>query len=139
MNQFELIYQQLQTADEVRKQAVLYKSEVFTYFDEGLTRWVLTNEDKTKVVKFLKDPHGPAYNTQEVDAYDSASEKAKLELAETKGDAFIVEQEFCNPIKWDDRDLTLPQVLFARSCRNEVGWDADGNLKCFDLDEYRKY
>lgn len=35
--------------------------------------------------------------------------------------------------------MNLLQIQFAGKCRDEVGWDKDGNLKCFDLDEYRKW
>ena len=30
-------------------------------------------------------------------------------------------------------------MLFADSCRGEVGWTKEGKLVCFDLDEYKKY
>lgn len=29
-------------------------------------------------------------------------------------------------------------MRFAMSCRNEVGWK-DGELVCYDLDEFKKY
>ena len=51
----------------------------------------------------------------------------------------IIEQEFCLPIKFSDKKLNIAQMLFAKSCRNEVGWNKEGNLVCFDLDEYMRY
>lgn len=129
--------------ESVKKKAILYKGEVFTYFDSGLTRHVFTNESKTKVIKLLIDNRefNHDFNKEEVDIYTNASEETRKQLAKTEltYDGFVVEQEFCNPIKFDDRKLTIPQMLFAGSCRNEVGWTADGNLVCFDLDEYKKY
>lgn len=51
----------------------------------------------------------------------------------------FIEQEFCTPLKESDNVLTLKQILFASSCRNEVGWTKDNRLVCFDLDEFKKY
>lgn len=125
----------------ITSQAIIYKDEVYTYFDSGLTRHVFVNPDKTKVIKILIDKYSKEYNEEEVEIYLNASEERRKEMAKTSTtyDGFVVEQEYCNPIKFDDRKMTIPQMLFASSCRNEVGWDKDGNLKCFDLDEYKKW
>jgi hypothetical protein len=122
-------------------ECILYKGEIFEYFDEGLTRMVYVNADKTKVIKLLIDKRGHDFNTEEFEIYENASEEKKAKLAHTEicESGFIIEQEFCNPIKLDDRDLTIPQMLFASACRNEVGWNSKGDLVCFDLDEYQKY
>ena len=125
----------------ITSQAIIYKDEVYTYFDSGLTRHVFVNPDKTKVIKILIDKYSKEYNEEEVEIYKNASEEQRKEMAETSTtyDGFVVEQEFCSPIKFDDRKMNIPQMLFASSCRNEVGWDKDGKLKCFDLDEYKKW
>lgn len=132
---------QFQQRRGVRDQAIFYDNEVFTYFDEGLTRYVFVNEDKTRVVKILIDANSKDFNLDEVKRYENASEEVRKEMAETKLvlDGLLVEQEFCNPIKFDDRPLTIKQIQFASSCRDEVGWNKDGELVCFDLDEYKKY
>lgn len=135
----QIIYKDIDKS--VTGQAVFYKGEIFTYFDTGLTRFVFTNKDKTKVIKLLIHKDSKDYNLEEKQIYDNASEVVKNELAKTDltYDGLIIEQEFCNPIKFDNRKMTMQQILFARSCRNEVGWAKDGRLVCFDLDEYRKY
>lgn len=125
----------------VTKQAILYNGEMFTYFDVGLTRYVFVNKDKTKVIKILIDKRLHDYNLEESEIYENADDEIKKDFAKTEltYDGSIIEQEFCNPIKFDGRKLTIPQILFASSCRDEVGWTADGRLVCFDLDEYKKY
>jgi hypothetical protein len=125
----------------ITTQAIIHKDEAYTYFDSGLTRHVFVNADKTKVIKILINKHSKEYNEEEVEIYKNANDAQKLEMAETGStyDGFVVEQEFCNPIKFDDRKMTIPQMLFASSCRNEVGWTHDGRLVCFDLDEYKKW
>lgn len=126
---------------EITKQAVLYKGEAYTFFDEGLTRYVFANKDKTKVIKILidEDKYAKDFNQEELDIYNSASDEKKRQLAKTEMNGRIIEQEFCEPIKFNQRPLTIPQIRFAQSCRNEVGWTADGRLVCFDLSELKKY
>lgn len=135
------IISQFRSRQDVQKQAIVFDNEVFTYFDEGLTRYVFVNEDKTRVIKILIDATMKDYNTEEAEIYDKASDKVRSEMAETRlvAGGLLIEQEFCNPIKFDDRELDLKQLQFASACRDEVGWDKDGNLVCFDLDEYRRY
>lgn len=137
----EQIIQMDKIDKSITSQAIVYKGEVFTYFDSGLTRHVFVNGDKTKVIKILINKDSKEYNEEEIEIYKNASDSQKLEMAETGTayDGFVVEQEFCNPIKFDDRKMTIPQMLFASSCRNEVGWTLDGRLVCFDLDEYKKW
>jgi hypothetical protein len=141
MNQFEIIQKQIQESRDPQSQVILYKGEAYSFFDEGLTRYVFANLDKTKVIKILIDTDSIDYNLQEFEIYDSASDEKKELLAETKmgDDSYIIEQEFCNPIKFDERYLTFPQIEFADRCRNEVGWNSKGKLVCFDLDEFKKY
>ena len=125
----------------ITQQVIIHKGEAFTYFDEGLTRYVFVNAEKTKVIKILIDKDSKDYNLEEIEIYENASEDKKEQLAKTEicHNGLVIEQEFCNPIKLDSRKLTIPQMLFASSCRNEVGWNKDGKLVCFDLDEYKKY
>jgi hypothetical protein len=138
MNKIETIIQQ---DTRVSHEAIFYKGEVFTFFDSGLTRNVFTNDDKTLVIKVLIERQYKDYNLEEAEIYENASEEVRKEMAETKlvMDGFLIEQEFCNPIKFDDRNQTIPEMLFADSCRGEVGWTKEGKLVCFDLDEYKKY
>lgn len=126
---------------DVTNDIVLYKGETFTYWDSGLTRHVFVNADKTKVIKFLIEKDHKDYNLEEFNIWDKASDEVRNELAQTslELEGSVIEQEFCNPIKFDGRKLSMKQILFAGRCRNEVGWDKDGNLKCFDLSEYKQY
>ncbi len=137
----EHIIEQQVSANEVKNQVIIYKGEAFTYFDTGLTRFVFANKDKTKVIKLLISKNNHDFNLEEAQIYKAASVEKKKQMAKTEltYDGSIIEQEFCNPIKIDNRSLTIAQILFAQSCRNEVGWTADGHLVCFDLDEYKKY
>ena len=140
MDKIETILQQ-EVRDDVKHDAIFHKGEVYTYFDEGLTRHVYANDSKTKVIKILIRKDCMDFNLEEAEIYENASEDVKKEMAETKLtlDGMLIEQEFCNPIKFDDRNLTIPEMLFASSCRDEVGWTKNGVLVCFDLDEYKKY
>lgn len=138
MDKIETIIQQ-----ETRtvQDAIFYNNEVFTYFDEGLTRHVYVNDDKTKVIKILINSDSFDFNKEESDIYDRVNDDVKSQMAETKLTlgGMIIEQEFCNPIKWDDRNMTIPEMLFASSCRDEVGWNKNDELVCFDLNEFKKY
>lgn len=140
MVKIENILQQ-EVRDDIQSQAIFHNNEVFTFFDCGLTRHVFVNKDKTKVIKILIDSNSKDFNLEEAEIYENASDERKKEYAETKlvMGGLLIEQEFCNPIKFDDRKMTIPQIMFASSCRDEVGWTEDGRLVCFDLDEYKKY
>lgn len=140
MFKIENIVKQSKLTDTIKSSTILYKGEVFTFFDEGLTRYVFVNKNKTKVIKILIENYFD-YNKLEAEIYKNASEKTKTLFAKTKltTNGTIIEQEFCNPIKFDDRPLTIPEMLFAGKCRNEVGWNSEGKLVCFDLDEFNKW
>lgn len=141
MIKIETILKQDKLDKSITEQVILYKGESYTFFDSGLTRYCFVNKDKTKVIKLLieQSAYRHDFNEEEFKIYKNASKEKKKELAETKLSNGFIEQEFCNPIKFDDRKLTIKQLLFAKSCRNEVGWTKDGRLVCFDLDEYKKY
>lgn len=126
---------------QVKGQAVIYKGEAYTYFDSGLSRHVFVNAEKTKVIKLLVDKRGYQFNKEEFDIYSKASDDIKNKMAHTQisPDGLVIEQEFVTPIKMSDKQMTMPQILFANSCRDEVGWNDKGELVCFDLDEFKKY
>lgn len=120
------------------KSAILYKGELFTYYKSGLTRHVFINSDKTKVIKTVISNLFD-YNKEEYEIYNSASDDNKERMAKTSlSNEGFIEQEFCTPINESNNKMSLKQILFAESCRNEVGWIGD-RLVCFDLDEYKKY
>lgn len=137
----EHVIKQDKTDESIKKKAILYKGEAFTYFDSGLTRYVFVNADKTKVIKILIEKDHKDFNQEEIDIYNNADAATKKQMAKTVSnyDGFVVEQEFCNPIKWDERSMSISQIMFATSCRNEVGWNKDGELVCFDLNEFKRY
>lgn len=127
------------TLAEARRMSILHEGQVYNYFDEGLTRFVFVNEDRTKVIKLEKGEDHVQWNQEEYTIYQKASEKQKNHMAETRLVDGFIEQEYCEPQKFSGRKLTIPQMIFANSCRGEVGWTKDGRLVCFDLDEFREY
>ena len=124
-------------AVELKEDAILYKNELFTYYDSGLTRKVFVNQDKTKVIK-ININNDFDYNLEEWQIYVSASEEVIKDFPITSFENGIIEQEYVEPIKFNDKQLTIKQTFFAKSCRNEVGWKGE-KLLCFDLNEYKKY
>lgn len=123
---------------------IIVNGQVFTYKATGNTRAVFENEDRTYVVKVdLNRIDGNFYNQEEFEVYQTANEVKKSQLAETilLENGYIM-QEWLNTLddnRFDKRRLTFEEIRFAASCRSEVGFDKDGNLKCFDLPEYKKY
>jgi hypothetical protein len=126
------------TVAEASKMGIMHQGEMFSYFDEGCTRFVFSNEDRTKVIKLEKEGRG-TFNQIEIDIYKNASDEDLAHMAETKMINGFIEQEFVMPIKFGGKRLTMEQIRFSRSCRSEVGWTKDDRLLCFDLDEYKKY
>ena len=125
---------------DVKSTVVLYKGETYSYFDSGLTRHVFVNSEKTKVIKFVIESFSYDFNQEEFDVYKNSSEEAKkLMIPTTIGEGGIIEQDYCNPIKFDKRKMSIPQMLFANSCRGKVGWNSQDELVCFDLSEFKKY
>ena len=127
------------TVQEAKQMVIMHKGEAYTYFDEGLTRHVFVNADETKVIKLLQRDSGKDFNLEEAEIYANASDEKKEQMVKTSISNGLIEQEFVTPIKFGGKKLTIPQRLFASSCRNEVGWTSDGRLQCFDLDEFKKY
>lgn len=125
--------------EDARQLAIFHNGQVFTFFDEGCTRFVYVNSDMTKVLKMNKCSIVDA-NSEEFSIYENANEVDKSQMAVTKLlNRGFIEQQFVTPIKFGGRKLTEAQWEFANSCRKEVGWDSEGNLICFDLDEFKKY
>jgi len=134
-----------QNSFEKETDVIIINGESFTYKATGLTRRVYANKDKTKVVKICLERYNN-FNQEEVDIYNEASDKVKNQMAETEilDNGYIV-QEFLWTL--DDpltdsmitRDITVEEIRFARSCRNDVGFDKNGVMKVFDLEEYGKY
>lgn len=129
----------VQTSKDVKSSVIHHKGELYTYYDSGLSRHVFVNDDKTKVIKIPINPSSQFFNDEEYEVYLNASDTVKSKLVKTEIHNGIIEQEYVTPIKYSDKKLSIPQIIFARSCRDEVGWDKEGNLVCFDLSEYKKY
>lgn len=131
---------EIQTRREEERKPILYKNELYHYYDEGLTRKVFVNEDQTKVIKLLIKEDCLNYNLEEFEIFDNAGDKSQYAETKISEDKLIVEQEFVEPIKFSKRtDLSISDILFAQSCRNEVGFNKKGKLVCFDLSEFKKY
>ncbi len=125
---------------------IFVNGEAFTYKNTGLTRRVFVNKDKTLVIKTPITRHDQRHNDKEAEYWDECTEEQRKELAETKrlSNGYIL-QEFLQTLdddstpEWLGRPLTMAEIGFASSCRSEVGFDANGVLKCYDYDEYKKY
>jgi len=135
-----------QLSKERDEDVIIVNGEAFTYKASGLTRRVYQNADKTKVIKIALRTSYQYNNLEEVKIYENASEKVKSQMAETRLlDNGYIEQEFLWTL--DDpltdtmitRDITVEEIRFARSCRNDVGFDKNGVMKVHDLEEYLKY
>jgi vacuolar-type H+-ATPase subunit F/Vma7 len=133
-------------AREQDTDVIIVNGEAFTYKASGLTRRVYANKDKTSVIKIpLKESYTYA-NKEEVEIYENASENVKAQMAETKmlPNGYI-RQEFLwtldDPLTDEmiTRKITVEEIRFARSCRNDVGFDKNGVMKCHDLPEFLKY
>mgnify|MGYP003579199356 CR=1 FL=1 len=131
---------------ESQADVILVNGEVFTYKNSGLTRRVFVNKDKTLVIKVPTDKYYQRHNDNEAKLWNEASDEEKEQLAETKmlANGYIL-QEFLQTLDDPDtainlgRTLTMDEIYFAGSCRNDVGFDTPGRLKCYDYDEIKKY
>jgi len=135
-----------QYSQENDADAIMVNNEMFTFKATGLTRRVFVNADKTKVIKVPVKLDTFHYNDEEIKCWNNASDEKRLELASTKIlDNGYIEQEFLHTLddptteEWLGRGLKQKEMRFATSCRDDVGFDKDGNLKCFDLHEYKLY
>lgn len=134
-----MLEETIRSSDQLGYDHVLYKGEIYQYYDEGLTRRVYVNSDKTRVIKVLISDDSINYNGEEYDIYINSSNKGDMVHTEISEDGMIVEQEYVTPLKWYDGKLGFRDIKFAMSCRNEVGINKDGKVLCFDLSEYKKY
>lgn len=135
------------TATNISKSdVILVNGEAFTYKNQGLTRIVFVNKDKTQIVKIPLDKIHQIHNDNEAKLWEKADETRRAELAETTllPNGYVV-QEYLQTLDDADtekilnRSMTMKEIRFATSCRNEVGFDKTGKLKCYDYDEYKKY
>ena len=125
---------------------ILVNGEAFTYKNTGLTRRVFVNKDKTLVVKVPVNIFDQKHNDKEAEHWENCSEEERKQLAETKrlANGYIL-QEFLQTLdddstpEWLGRPMTMTEIGFASSCRSDVGFDANGVLKCYDYDEFKKY
>jgi hypothetical protein len=124
---------------------IYVEGEVFTYKNSGLTRKVYENANKTFVIKIHVD-ECVNWNKREFKVWEGAHDVERQKMAQTQHlKNGYIKQEFLYSL--DDertkdfiqRDLTMKEIRFAQSCRNDVGFDKNGNLKCFDLEEYKNY
>lgn len=151
MKELESHHQRVVTVKEVKGDAVFHNGEVFTFHDTGLTRRVYVNADRTKVLKVPVSLLDYDHNRREAEAWESMSEEKRKEFAECKllSNGWL-EMEFLVTLReleedeklaeeWSDREVTAAEMAFAASCRNEVGFDKDKTMKCYDYDEYRRY
>lgn len=140
---------QIDYADQQRDNkgdVIIVNGEIFSYKGIGNTRRVYANADKTKVVKIPVSLSYQNFNDEEIELYEAASDEKKKQLAHTTQveNGFII-QEYLHTlddpttVDWLKRPMTMKEIRFAESCRRDVGYDKDGNLKCFDIHEYKQY
>lgn len=142
----EIIINANQDSLENNADVIIVNGEAFTYKNTGLTRRVFANADKTLVIKVPVEKHSQHFNEEEQKCWDNASEEKRKELANTSmlANGYIM-QEYLHTIdddstaEWLGRPMTMKEIRFAGSCRDDVGYDKDGNLKCYDLHEYKQY
>jgi hypothetical protein len=151
MKELESHQHRVVTVKEVKGDAVFHNGEVFTFHDTGLTRRVYVNADRTKVLKVPVSLLDYEHNRHEAESWENMSEEKRQEFAECKllSNGWL-EMEFLVTLKelsenekvaeeWSHLELSAEDMAFAASCRNEVGFDKDGKMKCYDYDEYRRY
>lgn len=131
---------------ESKADVILVNGEAFTYKNSGLTRRVFVNKDKTLIVKVPITVEDQRHNDNEAELWSEADEETRSQLAETQrlSNGYIL-QEFLQTLddetteEWLNRPMSMSEIRFATSCRNEVGYDTSGRLKCYDYDEFKKY
>jgi len=126
---------------------IIVNGEAFTFYRTGLTRRVFVNKDRTKVIKVPVTKGDVSHNLGEAEAWEKMSEERRKLFVPCRmiTDEWL-EMDFVNILddpetneKFGHIDLSMEQIRFAMSCRNEVGFDKDGNLRCFDYEEFKKY
>ena len=141
----------INTENEFKADCILVGKEIFTYKATGNTRKVYENKSKTFVIKIHinQNEYSTDYNKIEEELYKNSDNEIKKQLAETKilENGYIM-QEYLHSLddpdteKWLEKKgiiMSMKDIRFAKSCRNDVGYDEQGNLKCFDIEEYKQY
>lgn len=117
------------------KATVIYhRGEIYEYLNQGLTREVFVNKEKTKVVKINKSLYDA--NSEELEIYNTSFQKDKM--AKTWKEDGLIIQEYCRPIK-DEDFKTIGEIQFVQSCRNDCGVNLNGVIVCYDLSEFKNY
>lgn len=135
-----------QFSQENNADIIIVNGEAFYYKASGITRRVFANKEKTKVIKVPVERDAFRWNEEEIRCWNEANEQTRLELASTKLlENGYIEQEYLHTLDdpstedWLGRPMTMKEIRLAKSCRQDVGYDKDGNLKCFDLHEYKQW
>lgn len=123
-----------ESMSKFKDSVVYHKGELFEYLDQGHTREVFVNKEKTKVVKVNKDYFDA--NQEEIEIYNNSKEQDKM--AKTWLEDNYILQEYCRPIL-DSDYKTIGDIKFVNSCRRECGINLNGNIVCYDLSEFKKY
>jgi len=132
----------LQEAD-----AIIVNGEAFTFYRSGLTRRVFVNADRSKVIKVPVSKDDYSHNIKEAQMWQEMDEeKRKLFVPCRLLSDNLLEMDFVYILddpetdkKFGNIDLSISDIKFAMSCRNEVGFDKEGKLRCFDYDEFKQY
>lgn len=146
MSKIEHIINVKQATVESKADVIFINGEAFTFKNTGLTRRVFVNKDKTLIVKVPIHDLDQMHNDNEAKMWENASEEKRAQLAETKrlSNGYIL-QEYLHTLddkdtpEWLGRGMTMPEIRFASSCRNDVGYDENKVLKCYDYDEFKAY
>lgn len=146
MSKIEQIIQVNIATVESKADVIYINGEAFTFKSTGLTRKCFQNKDRTLIVKVPIHEHDQLHNDNEAKMWENASEETRSQLAETKqlSNGYILQEylhtlDDVNTEKWLGRPMTMKEIRFAKSCRNDVGYDSNRNLKCFDYDEFKAY
>jgi hypothetical protein len=145
-NKIEHVIDVTQATVESKADAIVVNGQLFLFKNTGLTRRVFVNKELGIVVKVPITEHDRRYNEREADLWESMGDEKRKTFAETKllPNGYVI-QEFLHTMdddetpEWLGRSLTMEEIFFSRACRDEVGFDKDGNMKCYDFDEYMKY
>lgn len=145
-NKIEHVIDVNQAKVETQADMILVDGAIFTFKNTGLTRRVFVNEEKGIVVKVPVSEYDQKYNNMEAEMWEELNDEDRSKFAETKllSNGYIIQEylhtlDDLKTLEWLGRDMTMAEIRFAQSCRNEVGFDEEGNLKCYDFDEYKKY
>jgi len=146
MSKIEQIINVNQATVESTADVIFVNGEAYTFKNTGLTRRVFVNKEKTLVIKVPTQTHFQIHNDNEAKLWAEASDEIRLQLAETKqlSNGYIL-QEYLHTLDdkdteaWLGRSMKMSEIRFATSCRNDVGYDDEGRLKCYDYDEFKKY